>query len=126
MMGRKIAHIVELDEKIGRMIRELRLAFGMSRQELADHIEVTHQQLKKYEDGSNRISAGRLYYIAKALGKNVSYFFDEEIQQESNDLPLDNQRMCIELTRNFMRIEDGTFKEAINDLVRNLSKVSNA
>ena len=124
-MARKVARIVELDEKIGSMIRELRIASGMSRNELAQHIEVTHQQLKKYEDGSNRISAGRLYYLARAFNKRVSYFFDENTQQESNDLPSDKQRMCIELARNFMRIEDGIFKEAINDLVRNLSKVSN-
>lgn len=124
-MARKVPTIVALDEKIGTMIRELRIAAGMSRQQLAETIGVTHQQLKKYEDGANRISAGRLYFIATSLNKAISYFFDESAQGESGNLPADHQRMCIELTRNFMRISDPTFKEAVNDLVRNLAKVAN-
>jgi transcriptional regulator with XRE-family HTH domain len=121
-MARKIPSLEAIDRKIGKMIRELRISAGMSRQQLADQISVTHQQLKKYEDGDNRISAGRLAAIAIALNKPVSYFFDEDTQNDSAVLPTDHQRMCIELARNFMKIEDPTYKQAVNDLVRNLAK----
>ncbi len=37
---------------------------------------VTFQQIQKYESGANRVSASRLYMIAKCLQVNISYFFD--------------------------------------------------
>ena len=38
---------------------------------------MTYQQAHKYETGINRISAGRLYQIARALGVDISYFFED-------------------------------------------------
>ena len=75
-MARKVEHIEQIDRYIGAKIQELRLAHGMSRQELGDRIEVTHQQLQKYEMGINRVSAGRLALIAKYLNTTVGTFYD--------------------------------------------------
>jgi transcriptional regulator with XRE-family HTH domain len=44
---------------------------------LADKIGVTFQQVQKYEKGTNRISSSRLFEIATALNKPISYFFAE-------------------------------------------------
>ena len=125
-MARKVEHIEQIDRYIGAKIQELRLAHGMSRQELGDRIEVTHQQLQKYEMGINRVSAGRLALIAKYLNTTVGTFYD------GLDTPLNavienvdlnqNQRMCIEVSRNFMRIKNPEHKDAINSLVRILAK----
>ncbi len=125
-MARKVDHIEQIDKFIGAKIQELRLAHGLSRQELGEKIEVTHQQLQKYEMGVNRVSAGRLALIAKYLGTSVSTFYeglDSHLNTVINDVSLNqNQRMCIEVSRNFMKIKNPEHKEAINSLIRILAK----
>ncbi len=125
-MARKVEHIEQIDRYIGAKIQELRLAHGMSRQELGTLIEVTHQQLQKYEMGVNRISAGRLALIAKYLNTSVGSFYDNldlDLNTTTNEIDLNqNQRMCIEVSRNFMRIKNPEHKDAINSLVRILAR----
>ncbi len=125
-MARKVEHIEQIDRYIGAKIQELRLAHGMSRQELGDRIEVTHQQLQKYEMGINRVSAGRLALIAKYLNTTVGTFYeglDSTLSAVIENVDLNqNQRMCIEVSRNFMRIKNPEHKDAINSLVRILAK----
>lgn len=48
----------------------------MSQQELAARLGVTFQQVQKYENGKNRISAGRLYDLAKVLETRIMYFYE--------------------------------------------------
>ena len=125
-MARKVDYIDQIDRYIGAKIQELRLAHGMSRQELGERIEVTHQQLQKYEMGINRVSAGRLALIAKYLDTSVGTFYeglDSKLTATVSDINLNqNQRMCIEVSRNFMRIKNPEHKDAINSLVRILAK----
>lgn len=125
-MARKVAYIEEIDKYIGLKIQELRLSHGMSRQDLGDKIEVTHQQLQKYEMGINRVSAGRLALIAKCLDTSVSTFYeglDSKLNVTPSDIDINqNQRMCIEVSRNFMRIKNPEHKDAINSLVRILAR----
>jgi transcriptional regulator with XRE-family HTH domain len=59
---------------------------GLTQQKMADLIGVTYQQAHKYENGVNRIAAGRLYIIAQVLGVDVSYFF-EGLQSASSAEP---------------------------------------
>ena len=124
-MARKIEYIDMIDKHIGNRIQELRLASGLSRQQLGDKIEVTHQQLQKYEKGTNRVSAGRLAVIAQCLKKPVQYFYEGVVDLS---VTIDNQvdftqhqRMCIEVSRNFMRIKKSEHKDAVNSLVRSLA-----
>lgn len=120
-MARKSEFTEMVDTVIGIKIHELRISMGLSRQQLAAKIGVTHQQLQKYEKGTNRISAGRLMAIAKALGKTVSYFFDNA-EDGQDALPSQHQRMCIEVSRNFMKIKSPHHQNAINLLVRTLAE----
>jgi len=119
-MARKSEYTERIDIIIGERIHELRISMGLSRQQLANKIDVTHQQLQKYEKGTNRISAGRLAAIAKALKKPVAFFFDS-IEEEQEELPSQHQRMCIEVSRNFLRIKNPMHQNAINLLVRTLA-----
>lgn len=127
-MARKVEYIEQIDRYVGAKIQELRLAHGMSRQELADLIEVTHQQLQKYEIGTNRVSAGRLALLAKYLNTSVEKFYDGlesllNAAASTSDVDVtQNQRMCIEVSRNFMRIKNPEHKDAINALVRILAR----
>lgn len=120
-MVRKTEYIQKIDQHIGERIYSLRLAKGLSRQQLAGVIGVTHQQLQKYEKGINRISIGRLVLIAKALDKNIDYFY-EGIERTDNAEPIltKHQRMCIEVSRNFMKIHSSEHQQAVNALIRSL------
>lgn len=65
-----------VDKFVGRRLRARRKEQELSQEALADRLGVTFQQLQKYENGTNRISAGRLYELARELGTSISYFYD--------------------------------------------------
>jgi transcriptional regulator with XRE-family HTH domain len=64
-----------IDVHVGNRIRMRRQIIGMSQEKLGELLGITFQQVQKYEKGSNRISASRLYYAAKTLGVPVQFFF---------------------------------------------------
>ena len=64
-----------IDVHVGKLIRARRRAIGMSQDELATKIGLTFQQIQKYEIGTNRVSASKLFAIAQALGVHVGGFF---------------------------------------------------
>lgn len=113
----------EVDKHVGSKILSLRLAYGLSRTQLANKIDVTQQQLQKYEKGTNRISASRLVVIAKALSKDISYFY-EGLSDDSEPVVTQHQRMCIEVSRNFMKIENPDHQVAVNTLIKSLANRS--
>ena len=65
-----------IDLHVGRRLRQRRCLLGMTQQQLANAVGIKFQQIQKYESGANRISASRLWSLAKALQVPVSYFFD--------------------------------------------------
>lgn len=110
----------QIDKFIGGKIYSLRLAQGLSRGQLSKVIGVTPQQLQKYENARNRVSASRLVLIAKALGKNISYFYEGLEESDSEVIPSHHQRLLLEVSRNFMKIENAEHKNAVNKLIRSL------
>ena len=125
-MARKNDYIEEIDKFIGNKIYSLRLAKGLSRQQLSKVIGVTHQQLQKYEKGSNRVSASKLALIAKALDRQIPYFYEGFEAADNIPLETENQRLCIEVARNFKRIANRGHQDAINTLVKSLLKEGHA
>lgn len=67
--------VTDIDALVGQRVRERRRELGVSRVAMADQLGLTHQQLQKYENGYNRLSAGRLYEIAMLLDVPMSYFY---------------------------------------------------
>jgi transcriptional regulator with XRE-family HTH domain len=66
------------DAEIGRLVRAQREKLGWAQTDLAERIGVTFQQVQKYENGTNRISIGRLTRIAEALDVPPTFFFARE------------------------------------------------
>jgi transcriptional regulator with XRE-family HTH domain len=64
-----------IDVEVGGRIRMHRLLLGMNQQELAEALDLSFQQVQKYENGANRVSASRLAAMAKILAVPISYFF---------------------------------------------------
>ncbi len=65
-----------VDLHVGSRVRLRRKFLGKTQEELALALDLTFQQIQKYERGSNRISASKLYQIAKYLKCPIQYFFD--------------------------------------------------
>lgn len=65
-----------VDLHVGGRVRLRRRELRMSQSRLADEIEITFQQVQKYESGANRISASKLYEIAHVLKVPFSYFVE--------------------------------------------------
>jgi transcriptional regulator with XRE-family HTH domain len=53
-----------------------RMMLSMSQEKLGKELGITFQQVQKYEKGTNRIGAGRLYHLARILGVPVGFFFE--------------------------------------------------
>jgi transcriptional regulator with XRE-family HTH domain len=115
------ARAQDVDRYVGARMRERRMMLGLTQQQMAELIGVTYQQAHKYEKGINRVSAGRLYSIAQALGADVSYFF-EGLQTADRFVPSPQQRMLLELARNYLNIRVREHREAITALARALAE----
>lgn len=63
-----------IDVHVGKRIRIRRCLLGISQQRLGNSIHKTFQQVQKYEEGSNRVAAGVLYDVSKALDVPFDYF----------------------------------------------------
>ena len=114
----------DIDRHVGARIRDRRIMLGLSQQQMAEMIGVTYQQAHKYERGINRISAGRLYEIARVLRVPVGFFFEGlAADEEIDELPT-RQRMCLEVARNFAQIGDERHQEALSQLTRVLASNS--
>jgi len=116
MRGQSTAAI---DDHIGGRIRERRIMLGLTQQQLAEMIGVTYQQAHKYECGINRVSAGRLFEVARALSAPITYFY-EGIGEEGPRQIMPHQRMLLELARNFAEIRNEKYQEAVSQIARAL------
>ena len=111
----------DIDRYVGARMRERRIMLGLTQQQMAELIGVTYQQVHKYEKGVNRIAGGRLYTIAQALGVEVGYFYEGMKALPGQFAPTAQQRLILELSRNFVAISDRRRQEAICDLARALA-----
>ncbi|MCE0743195.1 helix-turn-helix domain-containing protein [Acetobacter sicerae] len=69
--------VSDLDAHVGARIRLRRTMLGMSQEKLGEAISLTFQQVQKYERGTNRVSASRLFEIAKVLDVPIGFFYDD-------------------------------------------------
>ena len=72
-MGNRKPHLVDIH--VGQKLRELRSLAGLTQTALADSVDLTFQQIQKYENGANRVAASRLWDFAGVLRAPVESFF---------------------------------------------------
>lgn len=65
-----------IDRHVGLRIRLRRKELGISQEKLAESIGLTFQQVQKYERAANRVSASKLWEVARALNTNIAYFYE--------------------------------------------------
>jgi len=109
-----------IDNHVGGRIRDRRIMLGLTQQQLAEVIGVTYQQAHKYERGINRVSAGRLFDIARALSAPITYFYEGIGEEGPRQITL-HQRMQLKIARNFTEIRNERHQEAVSQLTRALA-----
>jgi transcriptional regulator with XRE-family HTH domain len=119
-----------VDLHVGARVRVRRKMLGLSQEQLADALKLTFQQVQKYERGANRVSASKLYEIAKTLQVPVSYFFDglaapaadgrDDVGEAANRVitAFLSTPEGLELAAIFPKIGKGRVRRQILDLVR--------
>ena len=66
----------DFNKHLGEMLKKRRLALGLTQTKVAKAINVTFQQIQKYEKGINGVSSLRLLQLASYLKVQINYFFD--------------------------------------------------
>ena len=66
----------DLDYYVGKKLKQRRESLCLSQKDLSEILDISYQQIQKYERGENKIPAGRLFLLSKALKVNPDYFFD--------------------------------------------------
>lgn len=111
-----------VDVHVGKRIRHRRWMVGMTQQQLAERVGIKFQQIQKYETGMNRVSASRLWEIARTLDVPVSHFFEglEGGVDEGAAADFLSDKEAMELVRSYYAIPE-TQRRRLFDLARVLS-----
>ncbi len=113
---------IGLDQRIGERIRLRRTELGLTQDQLAAALGVSYQQVQKYENGANRISAVRLWQIGRRLDVPVGWFFEEPAAGPSPaDGRLAHGRGVLEVARGFGELRESSVKAAVVGLLRALA-----
>ncbi len=126
-----------IDAHVGSRVRMRRTLMGLSQKSLASELAVTFQQVQKYEEGSNRIAAGRLARIGHILDVSPAWFFDDlpDILMVEEDRQNENlttqrhsadeqlmRRETLELVRYMSRIKRTSTRQMLEDLIYEVSQ----
>ena len=117
-----------IDRVVGQRVRWRRRELKLTQERLGELLNLTFQQVQKYEKGVNRVSAGRLFEIASVLGVPITYFYEgaegfveHENAQAAEDgkahAPVMNSE-TLELIAAFQKIEDNSLRKSLLATVR--------
>ena len=122
-----------VDVYVGKRLKLRRTLLGVSQEKLAKSLGITFQQVQKYENGSNRIGASRLFHITQVLKTPIEFFFDgfEEIedtplkvaeeQAKVDGSDLMNKKETLDLVRSYYQITDPKVRKKFLDMLKSLS-----
>jgi len=129
-----------IDMHVGKRVRLRRTLLGMSQEQLGAELNITFQQVQKYERGANRISASRLWDISQILDVPISYFFDDmsentmrssprwvsrgDVMDATTSQPLKDpmaRRETLELVRAYYTIEKPAVRKRIAEMVKSIA-----
>jgi transcriptional regulator with XRE-family HTH domain len=124
-----------VDRHVGLRIRMRRKELGISQERLAEALGLTFQQVQKYERAANRVSASKLWEIARALNTGVTYFYDGlNAAAEADAAPPPNRGAHaflltpegVELANLFPKLPRARVRRKVVELVRALAEMDEA
>ena len=132
-----------IDMHVGKRMRLRRTLLGLSQEQLGAALNITFQQVQKYERGANRISASRLWDISQILDASIAYFFDEmspqtklasprKISRDIQKPPKDDferdpmaRRETLELVRTYYSISEPNVRKRLAELIKSVAGTIN-
>lgn len=130
-----------IDVHVGSRVRLRRLLVGMSQEKLGEQLGLTFQQVQKYEKGTNRIGASRLYEVSRILNVPVQYFYEEMADNDAHIvggeqafaegdsapfvMDFVSSSEGLQLNRAFVEIRDPAVRRGIVDMLKALAKSQN-
>lgn len=135
--ARKSVAYGPIDIHVGKRVRIRRRLLDMSQTDLGNAIDLTFQQIQKYERGANRISASVLFRLSEVLDVPISFFFDDMPDaiagasptapvSDAPDLGVFNSSDARELVRAYFEIDDHKVRRSMFDLAKTLARNSSA
>ena len=115
-----------VDVHVGNRVRLRRTLLGINQTQLGEAVGLTFQQVQKYERGTNRISASRLFQFALILDVPVSYFFDDLDEGVKASSPDDIllKRETLEFVRAYYRISDPAARKRLVGLTKAMTNLA--
>ncbi len=139
-MARRTRHIIAkdgphpIDVHVGSRVRLRRTLLGLNQTQLGEKLGIAYQQVQKYENGFNRISASRLYQMTRILDVPVSFFFDDMPPDTENAVPhpvssgalggVMLKRETLEFVRAYYRIGDPAARKGLSDLTKAMANLA--
>jgi transcriptional regulator with XRE-family HTH domain len=113
-----------VDVHVGQRLRLARELAGLTQTEIGKQLRMSFQVVQKYEQGDIRVSASRLYQLAKLLGKPVSYFFEglEHASPRKAAVEPEIGRHEIDLLRAYRAIAKPALRQRLLLLVRGIAE----
>ncbi|SDI31858.1 helix-turn-helix domain-containing protein [Lutimaribacter saemankumensis] len=108
-----------VDIHVGKKLKQLRVLRGMTQTEVAQGLNISFQQVQKYELGRNRISASKLFEISQILGVAPSYFFEGLDETASSNEMLDDE--ATKIASMLTRIKDERLRGQIRTFISELA-----
>lgn len=117
---------INLNQAAGQRIRTMRKIMGLTQSTLASKIDVTYQQLQKYETGKNNISINTLERISQALGTSPAKFLEDLSDEQMNNTQLKNKQPndAFQILHRILALEDPTLRKSILRLLTSLEEQS--
>ena len=108
---------------LGRKLRMRRLSLGLTQTKVAQAINVTFQQIQKYEKGTNGVSSNRLMQLSQFLKVPIIYFFEDyrEFKDVTSSDETSEDLNYSFLSRTFSSLSSSQ-KEKILQILSNTSK----
>ena len=122
-----------VDVHVGKRLRQRRTFLGMTQEQLGKALGITFQQVQKYERGTNRVGASRLYDISSVLDVPPQFFFDEMEGAsasggfaEGGQQPFESHgimdREIMDLVRAYRRVSSPAVRQRLIELIRTISR----
>lgn len=106
-----------VDVHVGKRLKQIRTLRRMSQTDVAKRLSLSFQQIQKYEIGSNRVAASRLFELSRILDVPTSYFF-EGVDESETPLRRDNG---LDIVNALAAIEDEKIKSRIVTFIEDVS-----
>ncbi len=110
----------KIDVHVGERIEIRRKLLKMTQKDLSKKIGVTFQQLQKYEQGFNRVSASRLWLISQALGTDINFFFEGLQSETFGGDDVMQQQKTLELIMAYSKIKNAKVADIVFSLLQEM------